>query len=144
MKFAVLLLLAAVSTATVAETPSNLLGHYRSAPKKVCQPGGNGHRAVCSRLSDALRIEASGFEGRRDVKVTAEFNLPDAQICSFAGTGYWIPESRRLVVADARTGCEMSLVAETRVLRGIVVRPDQCNSPCAGRTWLEGVVLRRR
>ena len=145
MKSAVLPALAvAWSMAAAAETPSSLLGHYRSAPKKVCQPGGDGHRAVCSRLADALRIERSGFEGRRDVKVTAEFNLPDSQICSFEGTGYWIAEGRRLVVADTRTGCEMSLVAETRVLRSIVIRPDQCNSPCAGRTWLEGVVLRRK
>ena len=130
--------------AQAAETPASLLGHYRSTPKKVCQPGGNGHRAVCTRLSDALRIERTGFEGMRDVKVTAEFNLPDSQICSFEGMGYWIPENRRLIVADARSGCELSLVAETRVLRSIVIRPDQCNSPCAGRTWLEGVVLRRK
>jgi hypothetical protein len=29
-------------------------------------------------------------------------------------------------------------------LRSMVVRPEQCSSPCAGRNWLEGVVLRRR
>lgn len=132
------------SSAYAVETPSSLLGEYRSAPRKVCQPGGGGHRAVCSRLADVLRIERAGYEGMRDVKVTAEFNLPDSQVCSFEGTGYWNAEGRQLVVADARTGCELTLNAEQRVLRSIVVRPGQCNSPCAGRTWLEGVVLRRR
>jgi hypothetical protein len=142
--FLVAFLASAAALAHAAETPSSLLGDYRSAPRKICHAGGGGHRAVCSRVADVMRIERTGYEGMRDAKVKAEFNLPDARICTFEGTGFWNSEGRQLVVADATTGCELSLTAEKRVLRSIVVRPEQCNSPCAGRTWLEGVVLRKQ
>lgn len=143
-KLPLLCLALACAVPALAQTPEHLLGEYRSTPKRVCQPGGHGHRATCSRVADTMRIENTLFEGRRDVKVKAEFTLPDARVCSFEGTGYWNAEGRRLQVADVSTGCELSLIAERAHLRSIVVRPDQCDSPCAGRNWLEGVVLRRR
>jgi len=80
---------AVLALPVAAETPAGLLGEYRSAPRKVCVPGGSGHRAVCSRSTDVLRIERSGIDGRRDVKVKAEFTLPDAQYCTFEGLAYW-------------------------------------------------------
>lgn len=142
----VLLLSAALAAGlpAAAETPEGLLGDWRSAPKSICHAGGNGHRAVCSRIADTMRIERTGFEGRRDVKVTAEFSLPDAQICTFEGTGYWNAEGRQLHVADASNGCELSIAAERRGLRSMVVRADRCQSPCAGTSWLEGVVLQKK
>jgi len=48
------------------------------------------------------------------------------------------------VAADTTSGCEMTFSAGRRQIRGIVVRPDEWKSPCAGRDWLEGVVLRRQ
>ena len=144
-KLAALLFFLCALTANAAETPAGLFGDYRSATRKVCMPGGSGHRATCSRVADTMKIEQTLCEaGKRDVKVKAEFTLPDAQICSFEGSGYWNAEGRRLVVADVSTGCELSLIADGRQVRSIVVQPEQCNSPCAGRSWLEGVVLRRR
>ena len=135
---------AAIATSAFAETPAGLIGDYQSTPRKVCVPGGSGHRAVCTRSADTLRISRSGFEGRRDVKVTAGFTLPDAQYCAFEGTGYWNAEGKRLLVTDATSGCELSFTPAGRELRGFLLRPDQCNSPCAGRDWLTGVVLRKR
>jgi hypothetical protein len=136
--------LLSLAVPATAETPAGMLGEYRSAPRKVCVPGGGGHRAVCSRSTDVMRIERSGFEGRRDVKVRAEFTLPDSQYCSFEGTGYWNAQGRRLLVTDATSGCELSFSPQGRELRGFVVQPEQCSSPCAGRDWLTGVVLRKR
>lgn len=130
--------------AFAAEAPAGLIGQFRSADKKVCVEGGRGGKPTCSRVADTLTIERTPFGGNRDVKITAEFTLPDARICSFEGLGYWNEQQRRLVATDNGTSCELSLVPTGRELRSIVMQPDQCASPCAGRSWLEGVVLRKR
>lgn len=138
------LLAAFACTGAAAATPDGVLGEYRSAPKRVCVPGGQGHTAACSRSTDVLRIGRTGYEGMRDVKVSAQFTLPDAQFCPFEGTGYWDARSRTVVAVDASTGCEMNFAVRGRALQGVVLRADQCRSPCAGRSWLEGVTLHRR
>lgn len=135
---------AAAWAGSVGETPEGLVGHFRSAPQKVCLADVRGGRPNCSRLADVMVIERTSFGGARDVKVTAEFNLPDAQVCSFEGMGVWNSHDRSLVATDGRTGCELAMTPRGRELRSSVVRPDQCNSPCAGRSWLEGVVMRKR
>jgi hypothetical protein len=129
---------------SVAETPSGLIGSFRSAAKKVCLHDVRGGKPKCSRIADTLQIERMPFGGARDVKVTAEFNTSDAQLCPFEGMGSWNAHSRVLAATDARTGCELSLAPHGRELRSMVARPDQCSSPCAGRSWVEGVVLRKR
>ena len=127
----------------VGETPDRVLGQFRSPAKRVCLPDVRGGKPTCSRVSDVMYIERTPFGGSRDVKVTAEFTLPDAKVCSFEGMGVWNKHERNLVATDARTGCELALTPKGSSLRSMVVKPDQCNSPCAGRAWLEGVVLRR-
>lgn len=148
MKFALLAVLFAFAcgptlAGNVADAPDGLLGQYKSSKKRVCLPDVRGGRGTCSRVADVMMIERTPFGGSRDVKVTAEFNLPDAKVCSFEGMGVWNSHERSLVATDARTGCELALTPRGGALRSMVVRPDQCNSPCAGRSWLEGVVLRR-
>lgn len=134
----------AACAAAATEAPGGLIGRFSSASKKVCVEGGRGGKPTCSRQADTMTIERTPFGGNRDVKVTAEFTLPDARICSFEGMGYWNEREKRLVATDRGTDCEFSLVPVGRELRGIVMRPDRCSSPCAGRSWLEGVVLRKR
>jgi hypothetical protein len=134
----------AMQFAAAAETPDGLIGHYRSTPRKVCVANGLGGRPTCSRIINTMSIQRSGLEGNREVKVRAEFTLPDAQICAFEGLGYWNADGRRLLVADAQTGCELVLEPHQRVLHAVEIRPEQCKSPCAGRTWLEGETFRKR
>ena len=129
---------------SLSEAPSGLIGQFRSASKRVCFSDVRGGRPVCSRQADVMTIERTPFGGVRDVKITAEFTLPDAQVCTFEGMGFWNAHEHRLSATDLSTGCELSLVPRGRELRSMVVRPDQCSSPCAGRSWLEGVVMRRR
>ncbi|MES2940083.1 MAG: hypothetical protein V4864_20560 [Pseudomonadota bacterium] len=142
---AVLLVLSAIALAggAAAATPEGVLGEYRSAPRRVCVPGSPGGAAACSRSTDVLRIARTGYDAMRDVKVSAQFTLPDAQYCPFEGTGYWDARSRAVVAVDASTGCEMNFAVRGRALQGVVLRADQCRSPCAGRNWLEGVLLQR-
>lgn len=135
---------ACASGVLAVEAPPGLVGQFRSASKSVCVEGGRAGKPTCSRVADTMTIERTPFGGNRDVKVVAEFTLPDSRICSFEGMGYWNEPQKRLVATDASTDCELSLVPVGRELRGIVIRPDQCSSPCAGRSWLEGVVLRKR
>jgi hypothetical protein len=142
-----LLLALAAGTAwagSVGETPSGLIGQFRSASKRVCIADLRGGRPACVSTRDTMSIERTVFGGSRDVKVTAQFTLPDARVCEFEGMGVWNAHERTLAAVDARTGCELALVPSGAELRSMVVRPEQCSSPCAGRNWLEGVVLRRR
>lgn len=132
------------AVAGTAEAPSGLIGQWRSPTKKVCVPDGRGGRPACSRIADALSIERTPFGGARDVKLHGEFTLPDAQICRFEGLGFWDARTRRLEAVDSDTGCEVSFAPHGRELRGMVSNPLQCRSPCAGRSWLEGVALHRR
>jgi hypothetical protein len=127
-----------------AETPPGLFGEYHAAARRVCAPGGGGHRSVCSRSIDVMRIERVGYEGDRDVKVRAEFTLPDGQYCQLEGRGAWNANARTLLVTDALNGCQFSFSPHGRELRGWVTAPQQCNSPCAGREWLTGVVFRKK
>jgi hypothetical protein len=128
---------------SIGETPSGLIGQFRSSPKRVCVFDARGGKPACARVADVMKIERTPFGGMRDVKVTAKFSLPDSQICPFEGMGAWNMHERSLAVVDARTGCELSLVPSGRELRGMVVRPDRCSSACASRSWVEGVVFRR-
>ncbi|MES2634427.1 MAG: hypothetical protein V4669_15750 [Pseudomonadota bacterium] len=142
------LCLAALSGASLAgsvtETPSTLIGSFRSTPHRICLADAGGGKSWCSRVADTMRIERTPFGGARDVKVTAEFNTAQAQVCAFEGMGVWNSHARVLSVSDPRTGCELSLAPQGSQLRAMVARPDQCNSPCAGRSWVEGVVMRKR
>ena len=145
--FALVIVLAACAVppfaARAAETPSGLIGRFASTPKKVCVLEGRG-KPRCSRIADTLSIERTPFGGGRDVHVKGEFMLPDARMCSFDGYGAWAPRERSLLATDPGSGCELSLTPVGRELRSLVVQPNQCDSPCAGRNWLEGVVLRKR
>ena len=146
--FAVPAVLASIVCATafagsIGPTPDGLIGQFRSGAKRVCLPDARGGKSTCARVADVMLIERTQSGGPSDVKVTAEFNLPDAKVCSFEGLGVWNKHERSLVATDARTGCELAMTPKGSTLRSMVVKPDQCNSPCAGRNWLEGVVLRR-
>lgn len=136
--------LACALAPVVAGTPPGLFGEYQSATRKVCAPGGGGHRSVCTRSIDVMRIERVGYEGDRAVKVRAEFTLADGQYCQLEGRGLWSESGRRLLVTDALNGCAFSFSPHGRELRGTVMEPQQCNSPCAGREWLTGVVFRKK
>jgi hypothetical protein len=137
--------LLACGPASAAETPDALIGQYGSAAHKVCVASGRSGKPTCSRIADTMTIRPTGVEGgRRQVKVDAEFTLADAKICGFDGVGYWDARERRLLVADETSGCELVIEPQRRGLRAVEVRPQQCNSPCAGKTWLEGEVLRKR
>lgn len=140
--FGVLLWFGAV--AGTAEAPPGLIGHWRSASKKVCVPDARRSRPACSRIADSLSIERTSFGGARDVKVQGEFTLPDAQLCQFEGLGFWDANARRLEAFDSNTGCEVSFSPNGRELRGMVSNAAQCRSPCASQSWVEGVVFRRR
>lgn len=133
-----------VLATAAAGTPSGLFGEYHSASRKVCASGGGGHRSVCTRSHDVMRIERAGYEGDREVKVRAEFTLADGQYCQLEGRGQWNEPGRRLVVTDALNGCTFSFVPQGRELRGLVMEPGQCQSPCAGGEWLTGVVMRKK
>ncbi len=136
--------LVATSAAFAMDAPDSVLGRYASAPRSVCVPHGRNGKPTCSRSSDTLVIERTLIGGNRDVKVNATFTLADAQVCTFDGMGYWDTRNRSLVAADPRSGCELVLRKEGRGLRAVALRPDQCDSPCAGRNWLEGEVFRLR
>lgn len=127
-----------------AGTPAGLFGEYHSATRKVCAPGGGGHRSACTRSIDVMRIERVRDESERAVKVRAEFTLADGQYCQLEGRGMWSDNGRSLLVTDALNGCAFSFTPHGRELRGMVVEPQQCNSPCAGREWLTGVVFRKK
>ena len=129
--------------AQAAEVPAGLIGQFRSAPKKVCIPEASG-KVRCSRLTDKMTIERTGYGGGRDVKVTAEFMLPDARLCTFEGWGGWAPRERSVLATDPNSNCELSLVPMGGVLKSFVIRGDQCDSPCAGRSWLDGVSMRKK
>jgi hypothetical protein len=133
-----------VAGAAGAQTPPGLYGEYQSSSRKVCAPGGGGHRSVCTRSIDVMRIERVAYEGDRAVKVRAEFTLADGQYCQLEGRGMWSENGRRLLVTDALNGCAFSFTPHGRELRGLVMEPQQCNSPCAGREWLTGVVFRKK
>ena len=130
-------------SAHAAAVPPGLIGQFRSAPKKVCIPEAGG-KVRCSRIADRMTIERTEFGGGRDVKVTAEFMLPDARLCTFEGWGGWAPRERSVLATDPTSGCELSLTPVGRELKSFVIRGDQCDSPCAGRSWLDGVSMRKR
>ena len=129
--------------AQAAEVPFGLIGQFRSQPKKVCIPEASG-KVRCMRIADKMTIERTSFGGARDVKVTAEFMLPDARLCTFEGWGGWAPRERSVLAIDAGSSCELSLTPVGRELKSFVINGDQCDSPCAGRSWLDGVSMRKR